>query len=190
MEISTEKLKAAYEAASGEGKAMIRSMFPDFKPSPIETIKTFADACEALEEGHNLVKEYYVCINELGVDRISPDLVAYLKLRVIVAALNEGWKPQFTEGEYRWYPWFWLYNTKADYEAESERWKENHPLVLFGGGAGLGVSAGFVCAYSNIAPSPSDAHFGSRLCLKSKELANYCGRQFADLWVDFYLIRK
>ena len=36
--------------------------------------------------------------------------------------------------------------------------------VLFGGSANNGASAGLVYAYSNAAPSYTNAHFGSRLC--------------------------
>ena len=47
--------------------------------------------------------------------------------------------------------------------------------------------AGFGCAYSHYAPSSANAYFGSRLCLKSEELATYCGKQFIDLWSYFNL---
>ena len=40
---------------------------------------------------------------------LEPDILAYLKLRIIVQALNEGWKPKFTEGEVRYHPWFKLF---------------------------------------------------------------------------------
>lgn len=47
--------------------------------------------------------------------------------------------------------------------------------------------AGFGYATSNNAPSNTYANFGSRLCLKSEELATYCGKQFIDLWSYFNL---
>lgn len=50
--------------------------------------------------------------------------------------------------------------------------------------------AGFAIATSIIAPASSRSNYSSRLYLKSRALADYCGRQFADLWADFYLIRK
>lgn len=67
---------------------------------------------------------------------------------------------------------------------------ERKDIVLFGGSASSGALAGFAYAISPSAPSHSHTRFGSRLCLKSDTLAVYCGRQFADLWADFYLIRK
>lgn len=38
--------------------------------------------------------------------------------------------------------------------------------VLFGGNAHYGANAGLACAYSNNAPSSSNAHIGSHLCFK------------------------
>ena len=50
--------------------------------------------------------------------------------------------------------------------------------------------AGFGYAYSSYAPSNASALFGSRLCLRSSDLAIYCGKQFIKLWADFNLTRK
>lgn len=50
--------------------------------------------------------------------------------------------------------------------------------------------AGFGVASSNYAPSLADAAVGSRLCLRSSDLAIYCGKQFIKLWADFNLTRK
>ena len=47
--------------------------------------------------------------------------------------------------------------------------------------------AGFGYADSSNAPSAASAYVGSRLCLKSEELATYCGKQFIDLWSYFNL---
>lgn len=194
MEIKEKNIIAAYKAANEEIKALFKIMIPEINftqkdTRPVtERIRTFDDACAELGEDNPLVQEYQVIIST--IDCPKHDLEAYLQLRIITAALNEGWEPQFTEDEYRWYPVFWLYKTKAEYEAESESWRKTHPLILFGGYACDGASCGFVFADSNFAPSDTDAAFGSRLCLKSEALADYCGKQFATLWADFYLIRK
>ena len=194
MEIKEKNIIAAYKAANEEIKALFKTMFPEINftqkdTRPVtERIRTFDDACAELGDDNPLVQEYQVIIST--IDCPKHDLEAYLQLRIITAALNEGWEPQFTEGEYRWYPWYYLYKTKEEYEAESESWKEKHPLVLFGGAARYGAYCGFVYARSISAPSNADARIGSRLCLKSEALADYCGKQFATLWADFYLIRK
>lgn len=106
----------------------------------MERIKTFDDAFKELGEHHPLVKEYHKRHLFLEDDSdISSDLVAYLKLRIITAALNEGWTPQFTEDEYRYFPWFWLYTKEEIAKMDKE---ERKKVVLFGGYANDGASAG------------------------------------------------
>jgi len=66
----------------------------DIKKPITERIKTFEDAFN-LCYNPTLMREY------VNNQNASTDLVAYLKLRIIIAALNEGWEPKFTEDEYR-----------------------------------------------------------------------------------------
>lgn len=149
----------------------------------MERIKTFDDAFKELGEHHPLVKEYHKRHLFLEDDSdISSDLVAYLKLRIITAALNEGWTPQFTEDEYRYFPWFWLYTKEEIAKMDKE---ERKKVVLFGGGANSGSSAGFAYASSAPAPSSAAAYIGSRLCFKSSALAKYAGEQFAEIYFAF-----
>ena len=117
---------------------------------------------------------------------INSYVVAFLKLRIICAALNEGWEPQFTEDEWRWYPWFYLYTDK-ELSEKSEEWKTAHALKMLRPHHPSGYD-GLAYAYSNAAPSDAATSFGSRLCLKSEALATYCGTQFIDVWADFILI--
>lgn len=82
-----------------------------FKPKDVtERIKTFEDACNELGKEHTLVREY-LDVHHTGI-MFGADIIAYLKLRIIAAALNEGWEPQFTEDEWRYFPWFYLYTQK------------------------------------------------------------------------------
>ena len=145
-----------------------------------ERIKTFEDAMLALGEEHPIVKEWHCGEN------LSPDLEAYLQLRVICAALNEGWEPQFTEEEWRWYPWHYLW-TESELAEKSDDWKADRHLIMIGDKY-QSEYAGLAYAISNIAPSHTHALIGSRLCLKSEALATYCGTQFIDVWADFILI--
>ena len=120
------------------------------------------------------------------VAEANRDLLAYMKLRIIAAALNEGWEPEFTEDEWRWYPWFTLW-TEEELSGKSDEWKADRNLISTGDYSG--DYAGFVCAYSLGAPSLTSANIGSRLCFKSEALATYCGKQFISLWADFNLIK-
>ena len=61
----------------------------DIKKPVTERIKTFEDACKELGN-HPFVKEYAL-INPF-TNFYSKDLIAYLKLRIITAALNEALK--------------------------------------------------------------------------------------------------
>ena len=63
-------------------------------------------------------------------------------------------------------------------------------LVLWGGGANDGASCGLACAYSNLGWSSSYAGIGSRLAVKSSEIAIYFGEQFKELWKDFMIGKK
>ena len=113
-----------------------------------------------------------------------------MKLRIICAALNEGWEPQFTSGEFRWIPWFWLYKSREEWaNDEDEDWRNGHPYRELVGDWKTEY-AGFAFARTTYAPSRSNTYLGSRLCFKNGDLAAYCGTQFADLWLDFLLVRK
>lgn len=76
-----------------------------FKPKDImERVKTFEDACRELGEEHPFVRSYNGYTNNIHENnKNDTDILAYLKLRIICAALNEGWEPQFTEDEWSYY---------------------------------------------------------------------------------------
>lgn len=172
-----------------ELKASLKAEEQDNRPIT-ERVKTFEDALEVLGEEHPLVNQWWdfeAMTDGAEETRDNADLIALYKLRVITAALNEGWEPRFTEDEWRYYPWFTLYTQEEWGELEEE---EKQCGVLFGGLAYGGAFAGFVSAYSSYSPSIASANVGSRLCFKSDALARYAGRQFAALYADFYLIRK
>lgn len=153
-----------------------------FKPKDItERVKTFEDACYELGiEPDKWIQDK----TKLGFE---PDVIAYMKLHIICKALNEGWEPQFTEDEWRYYPWFWLYTQQEINDMEEEE-KTNRRLMSTGNYQ-TGY-AGLASAHSADAPSSANAYFGSRLCLKSDTLAIYCGKQFINIWADYVLIRK
>lgn len=197
MEIKKENVVNAYMAGDNSVKEMLRAMFPDVEfeadnraeNRPItERVKTFEDACRELGGEHQFVMAFDSYLDNVHDAHIEDaDIIAYLKLRIICAALNEGWKPQFTKDEWRWYPWFFLW-TSEELDEKDNEWKQDRRLMSTGDfHTGF---AGFVCAQSYYAPSIADVHFGSRLCLKNEALAKYCGKQFIELWADFKLIRR
>lgn len=184
--IEKNNLLDAYKNGNADNKKMLENLFGKemFRPKNImERIKTFDDAFKELGENHPLVKEYHKRHLFLEDDSdISSDLVAYLKLRIITAALNEGWTPQLTEDEYRYYPWFWLYTKEEIANMDKE---ERKKVILFDGLADYGAFVGFAGAFLNDAPSSTFATIGSRLCFKSSALAKYAGEQFAEIYFAF-----
>lgn len=89
---------------------------------------------------------------------MSKDTVAYIRLQMIVSVLNEGWIPSFDKNEKRWFPYFQVSKTG-------------------------GVS------YTNATYDVSRAstYYGSHLAFKSKELAEYAGKQFIEIYKDYLL---
>ena len=63
--------------------------------------------------------------------------------------------------------------------------EDRNQLVLWGGTASNGAYCGLASAYSDYDWSHSTASFGSRLAVKSSEIAIYFGEQFKELWKDF-----
>ena len=156
----------------------------DEKPQDVtERIKTFEDALNELEvraaNGDNTAKMLYDDWHNVTTD--SDDLIAYLQLRIITAALNEGWEPQFTKGERRWYFWYGLI-TKEQYDKLSDKDKSR---VVGRGGNNAHASYGLVYSHAHHASSSSNSYSGSRLAFKSEKLAAYAGRQFAEIYADF-----
>ena len=199
MEVKKENVVNAYMAGDNSVKEMLRAMFPDIEfeadtkadnRSITERVKTFADACRELGENNPLVRQFKDLQDEMETmetDEGGEDLTAFLKLRIICAALNEGWEPQFTEDEYRWYPWHFLW-TEDELAEKDDEWKQRKALIDTGDY--VTDYAGFSFAYSTFVASNAIAYFGSRLCLKSEALSDYCGTQFIRLWADFKLRRR
>ena len=151
-----------------------------------ERVKTFEDACKVLsgraeagdEDAALLLADY-----ESNADNIKTSgIVAFMKLCIITAALNEGWKPTFTDDEYRWFPWF-RYYTKEEIEEMTEEKKQK--LGLVGAYAAYGSQGGLAYVHSHHDWSYTSAGIGSRLAYKSEALADYSGKQFKDIWVDY-----
>ena len=159
-------------------------------PPVTERIKTFDDACNELGEENVLVQAYRTAeFNTSGNQSDVSDVVAYLKLRVIAEALNEGWKPQFTHDETRYYPWFYFCTQEEIDKMDEEKKKK---LWLFGGDSYSGSACGLACAgsYNAWSNSYSASGISARLAVKSEALAKYFGQQFIDIWSDYVALPR
>lgn len=190
IDFTPEQLVAFYRSTSTDGRKAVKEalgeQFSEALPAT-ERVKTYEDAVWELGNDHPLV-EAASSAEWRFTNSEDKDIIAYLKLRVIVAALNDGWKPQFVPGELRWYPWYELIS-KDEYDAMSEDEKQERRCV--------GRSYNYAFAYGGLvssnasnASSVSLAYNGSRLAFKSEALAEYAGKQFAELFANFCFIPK
>ena len=182
--ISKQHLLNAYREAEPSQKEFMKQLFGAetfaINFNVMERVKTFQDAVNELGDDNPLVKQYNILYSEFGAT-MDADIIAYLKLRIIAAALNEGWEPQFTKGERRYYPYFYLI-TKEEYEKLSDEEKErcvgrsNYYAYAYGG---------LVYAFAYNGSAYSNTNYGVRLAFKTRELAVYAGKQFLNIWADF-----
>ena len=189
LELTSEQLAACYCNGGNEFRQTVKeALGEDFsKELPIQVrVQTFEDAVRELGDEHPAVRTYNSF--KYGYSAKEPDVMAYLKLRIITAALNEGWEPQFTEDERRWYCWYNLIS-KEDLDSMSEEEKKERRVVGRAYG-NANANGGLVCSGAGDVSTSSDAGFGSRLAFKSEELAEYAGKQFIEIYADYCFIPK
>lgn len=194
IEFSDEQLVALYRTGGDEARKAIKEALGDEFSELIpvtKRVQTLDEAVRELGDDQPAVKawrsiKYGYSVSEKDPD--TADIMAYVTLRVITEALNEGWKPQFTEGERRWYAWY-DFLTKEEVEGMSDEEKEERRVV---GRANYYANAygGLVYSFAVHVSSSSGTSYGSRLAFKNKELAEYAAKQFGDIYADFCFIPK
>ena len=101
-----------------------------------------------------------------NIEELPLDVQAMMKLRIVCSAYNEltvdelDQFPKFTEDEYRYYPWFYLY-TKEEIDKMDE---EERSRVLGRSNTNANAIAGVAYANTNNASSNSNTNNGGRLC--------------------------
>ena len=158
----------------------------DEKPQDVtDRIKTFEDALNELsrmvEEGDDIAADL-LCDYETNSNEILvKQTLAMMKLSIISYALNEGWEPQFTQNEERWY---FCYNliTKEKYDKLSA---EDKSRVVYRGSNSAYAYCGVLFTNAFIVSAGVNVGVCSRLAFKNKKLAEYAGRQFAEIYADF-----
>lgn len=186
ISIQKENVLNAYKNGNQDQKALLENLFGKdmFQPKDIkERVKTVEDACKELGDNHPFVLQYNTLRDSGGNGIYVADIAAYLKLRIIAAALNEGWEPTFDNDECRYYPWFHSY-TKEEYEELDEDEKKKYRVFVRSHFSAC-ANGGLVCTVAYYAGSFSSTSYGVRLAFKTEELAEYCGKQFIDIWADF-----
>ena len=156
LEITRQAAIKAHDEASTKGKTLLENLFGKrvFQKDIKQRVTCLDDALREL--GKDKLDFEASCVG------LSEDEVAYKMLKVIAEALNEGWTPDWSNGEWdKWYPWF-----KMDDSSSAGRFSFGDAVDRY---------------------SASDV--GSRLCFKSKDLATYAGTQFLDIYKDFFTIK-
>ena len=126
----------------------------------IHTVQSYEEACQLLG-----IKPTYPKFTRCAkIDR--PSMIAYHKLIIIIRALNllpngKCWVPDFDNCEYKYGLWWHITSDNK-----------------------LGY------ANASSAPSLANSAIGSRLLFRSRSLAEYCAKQFKDLWQDYLMINQ
>ena len=121
-------------------------------------VKSYEDACREL----GILPTYPKFVQCAKIDR--PSMIAYHKLIIIIRALNllpngKCWVPNFDNCEYKYGLWWHITSdNKLGFASVS-----NDPSYM----------------YTTIS---------SRLLFRSRSLAEYCAKQFKDLWSDYILM--
>jgi hypothetical protein len=125
----------------------------------MKKIKTYEDACKALKLKPTALPD----VSALP-EKHRKAIIAHYKLVIIAEALNEGWTPNWNdENQYKYTAYFRVKASKSN-------------------PAGVGFSFTFFDIWR------TGTGVGSRLCFKSSELAEYAGKQFENLFIDYFLI--
>ena len=126
----------------------------------INTVQSYEDACQIL----GIKPTYPKFVQCAKIDR--PSMIAYHKLIIIIRALNllpngKPWIPDFNKlHESKYRIWWNIIDNKL----------------------------GYASTYS--APSRTGTYVGSRLLFRSRPLAEYCAKQFKDLWQDYLIVNQ
>lgn len=192
IDFSKEQLLSIYRSGGNEARLAIKEALGDEFASTLpvtERIKTLDDAVSELGEDNPAVKAYRSIKYGYAISETDPetaDIMAYAALRVIVEALNEGWKPQFTKGEWRWYAWYDLVSP----EQIEDMSEEEKCRVVGRASYSAYAYGGLVYSGAIVVSTSSYASYGSRLAFKNEELAEYAAKQFGEIFADFCFIPK
>lgn len=140
----------AYEGAGKKSRSLLQNLFgaKTFIPDVKQRIRSFKDVLD----DNKITLEAF----EKSCKSLSPDEIAYKKLKLIAISLNEGWQPDFSDSsQLKYYPYF-LFKT------------------------------GFGFSYFDWTRSSSGTVIGARLCFKTSDLATYAGKQFEAIYNEYY----
>lgn len=179
-------------ANNQEVRDALTRIFGALEYRTFQDVKTYEDALKVLgDDKLDFPALPAIPTNEKTIGRrIAIANRAFIKLTTIRAAILklEGVKECNDDG-YMYYPWFALW-TKEEMENMSKEEKKNifpipENLLLGAGSAYFGSNAGFGYTGTDARCSRTGAGSAVLLCLPTREMAEYFGRQFIDIWCDY-----
>ncbi|MFH6966452.1 hypothetical protein [Flavobacterium sp. FlaQc-28] len=143
LQINKKDALKAHDEATPKGKSLLENLLGKavFLKSIKERIKSFDDVLSEL----NIVRSDF----DLSCHGLETDEVAYRKAKLVAKVFNEGWIPDWTDGQYKYFPYFRM-----------------------GSPSGVGFS------YDGYDDWSTYSVVGSRLAFKSSDLAEYAGKLF------------
>jgi hypothetical protein len=151
LTIDDKTARKIYPTAAPELKAILEDSYSKqfFSGKIIDRILSMEDVCA--EKG--------ISINDSRYTMGDPDDIAFRMVKDFTEVLNEGWKPNWNDGnERKWFIW-WLM------DAPGFRLYDIH------------------CYWTNSCTSA-----GSRLCFKSEELARHAAKVFQPIYKQLMTI--
>lgn len=180
VELGKDSIALIYINSNRDGKRAIRKelgeQFSEILPVT-KRITSFEEARGELGGGHETVRLHDDISWKL---QDNSDILAYLKLRVITAALNEGWTHDSTKEEQLWYPKFRHY---LPVEVATE--EEDAQAGMLTLNDKNGMPHGFKAAGAIGITNSSTTTMPASLAFKSEELATYAGETFTKLYADY-----
>ena len=116
---------------------------------------------ERINTVEDILNDHKIDINDFETEcsDIPEDEKAYKLIKLLSKSLNEGWEPDWDNSN----------------ETKYVPWFE------------MGGSSGF--RFDGCGDWDSHSDVGSRLCFKSRKLAEYAGKQFTELYKKFMIIQ-
>lgn len=171
ININREEAQKAYAALSAEERDAVEKVIPRRFLVPEEIwsrVRTFGDACYEIGKDHEFFRTYEATLLAIKDRQCYQDVLSYLRLRIIVHALNEGWNSLKDRDRNGYGPHYMLldndeYKMLSAFDKEMcvELWQDAEGVPQH---AKVGVC--------KLCP-------GNALAFRKPELARYAGFQFA-----------
>lgn len=158
LQVTKDSALKAHNEASKNGKVLLENLFGK-KTFQLDIKERIKTLDDAiLELGETDVE--VIELRKLQNAGITSHILKQQMAVVIIKSLNEGWIADWRDSrQYKYFAWFHM-----------------------------GSSSGSGFSYYDFADWHTSSHVGSRLALKSSELAKYVGTQFLEIFKDFMTI--